>query len=163
MKKLLKSTPVRRMYVLAADELDIVNFTLFPIAIIINSSPRSVTTTGHWLSFYVTRTNGKIHATFFDSYMKPLEYYSNIVFPFPVVCGDSHPLQSESSIVCGLFAIYFHYFISRGMTLQRILSHFVNDARANDKKVVRFYNGLKKSLGPTPGGQICCTRLVNKF
>ena len=161
LKLILKNTIVKRMYVIAADELSIINYANSPCAIILNSSNRSNPPGKHWLSLFVYKQKSKIKAIFWDSYMQPFYVY-NFKFPFPVESIIAAPIQSYFSDVCGLHALYFLFYIARGKGAREILKHFTNNSKLNDKKVVSFYKAMTQPHSKRRG-QICCNRLRNKF
>lgn len=56
----------------------------------------------------------------------------------------TEPVQGEDSNLCGLFVLYFFYFLSRGHSLKGILKMFSNKLHLNDITVLKFaWNNLR--------------------
>ena len=98
---------------------------------IINTA-NSSSTGKHWTAA-LKWTDNDDTVFFYDSMGKAPSYY-DITFPghkhivFNAVC-----VQSNTSILCGLYCIHFLYLSTRGLNMQDILSCFENDTSKNDE------------------------------
>lgn len=94
---------------------------------------------GHWVLFYFENNNRVI---FIDSFAKhPSLYGGNILkfyTDFSVKSVVKHRLQSSDSLVCGLYCIYFTFYLNKKYSMKRILSHFSGNYKRNDRTVERI-------------------------
>lgn len=89
----------------AADQLPS-NLT-FPCGFIVNTDPYDKKGS-HWCAFFFPNSNT---VEYFDSYGKPINYY-NSYFPkyvsdFPTIITNSKQLQSDNSVLCGMYCLFF--------------------------------------------------------
>jgi len=110
-------------------------------AFVINSA-QSHEKEGHWLLVYF---NAQSKTTvWFDSLGNLPSYYGKNLFlwlhaPGFKVDYSTKPVQAINSRLCGLFVLFVLYYLSRGLTLERILSYFNSrDLGKNDKLVSLF-------------------------
>lgn len=151
------SSNVKQCAVLAADELEAVNLTKLPIAIIQNSDKRSKKGQ-HWFSYFIYKhpASRDIVAEVFDSYaLQPKDY--GISVPFRIVKKLNYDIQSNDSANCGKFAFFFLNFRARGFSFEDIASQFSKNKQLNDERVVNYFKFLKK-VEVESGGQSCCCK-----
>jgi len=160
-KGLLANSPIKKFKVLARDHLQSVNLSKLPLALIVNCSD-SNTSGSHWISFYVFLKDSRIVAEYFDSYNNPLSNYK-INPPFYVKNSNSKVLQSSSSVVCGLYSLFFLYWKSRGRSIKSIESRFSSNLEGNDFKIKYYYRLIVNFKTKDTTKLRCCTRLVNRL
>lgn len=125
--------------IFASDQLP-EKITSKPCALIVNTDP-SDQPGQHWVAIYVSKEGS-------------LEYFDSFGF-YPFIdsfktfinnnCSDgsfnAKRLQSETSMVCGLYCIYFLVHRARNISLKQILSKFdAKDYCSNDTIVCQFVN-----------------------
>ena len=104
-----------------------------PFYFIVNTAPAHIEIGGHWMLVYCKRAEVEV----FDSLalsrdLLPTDIIHFLNFYKKVVYSNT-PIQSPSSIYCGLFAIARALSISNGQTLETFLSHFLTrDLDQND-------------------------------
>lgn len=98
----------------------------------------------HWVAFYHPNPN---HIDFFDSFGQDPKFYGFILPPcFHVVC-NSRQIQSNLSIVCGAYSVFFLWHRNRGLSLSTIsnnLSALSN--KQSDAYVFKCIRKLKQYL-----------------
>lgn len=128
--------------IIAIDELPN-SIEKYPIGFIVNTS-KHYERGEHWLAIYV---QNKQNVVFFDSYGKSPEHYSQPLNNFirsiqPMFKYNMNCLQSSKSIVCGYYCIYFMLFMSRGLTLKDITSHFDDNLINNDIYIFDYIQSI---------------------
>jgi len=157
---LFRKAPHIQHQVIARDQLFSIDYSKLPLAVIVNCSD-SNTRGSHWISFYVYRVGSRLVGDYFDSYSNPLSKY--IIFPpFSIKEYNRRVLQSNNSVVCGLYALFYLYWRSQGKSVEAIESKFTYNLKQNDFRIKRYYTALIRSAkGKTLPHLTCCTRLVN--
>ena len=137
--------------VLASDQVksfEIPNMRDKDIAFIANILRLGDKRMGHWVVFLITKSPTK-EIYFFDSYGLSPVFYSNDFAEF-LKCNKEfelyaikRKLQSDTSLVCGLYASWYIYHCSR-YSLSRVMhilkKNFPTDnGKHNDKAVFNFY------------------------
>jgi len=121
---LLKTIKNARPYVCAKNQLHLIKSNSF--AVIVNSQD-SYLPGLHWLAIYKSSTNNYIE--FFDSLGKSMFYYGDDVIEFlktngGIVRYNNCKIQSNKSITCGMFCLYFLVHRDEGMSYNDIINHF---------------------------------------
>ena len=112
---------------------------------------------GHWVLLYIKN----YVLAFFDSFaLDPIEYGGAIYFIYSTFKSRkfkaiSKPLQSDHSLVCGAYTIFFSYVMTRNK-LSDIFKKLGRNKNKNDRFVARF-------LGKMAGVKISCTNRVYCF
>ena len=95
---------------------------------------------GHW----VLIVNFKNKIIFFDSFGNTPDYYGNSLSHFAlkykpeIVC--TYQIQANKSLTCGVYCIYFAYYLYKNKTLKSILKPFSKRLFKNNEKIIlRFY------------------------
>lgn len=88
----------------------------------------------HWCVY--THFSGRLN--FFDSYGNSPSYFKGM----PSVVDDYNKkrVQSDDTIVCGQWCIYYIFNAARGRSMREILARFTDDFHANDHFVACFVN-----------------------
>ena len=161
LSKLVCKNRVKKTWVVAKNELNVVDFNSYPFAIIINTEISSVRTIGHWTCLVALSADKP--CLFFESYGGSAQDYG-LEFPTKIaknLVNISQPYQSAKSLVCGLYCLELIILISRGYNYKHFLSLFnVNTKLANDRKTIRFFQQINTTC-VRPGGQTCCSKLRN--
>jgi len=90
----------------------------------------------HWLGIYVNDNE----IEFMDSFAKVPEAYGlHIEYP---IAMNARQLQSNDSVTCGYYVMYFLYFRSLGISFACILNTFQDDTYKNDVAVRNFVSLL---------------------
>ncbi len=120
---------------------------LYSLFFVLNTDPSSEPGT-HWLACYYDHSSNTIE--FFDSYGYPPEFY-NLHFPPQIsLLSNQFTLQSDTSTVCGQYAIFF--LVSRLAeigTINEISLQLYNNfssRKARDRFVAKSISNLAKSL-----------------
>ena len=126
--------------VYSKDKLPPLSNTTSDCAYILNSAI-STSLGEHWLLAMVN--NRKHIAIWVDPYgFSPLYYgkeFSEWLLPMKVRSSDLM-IQSPTSHYCGLFVLYFYYYLSRGVDLTLIQASFsVKNLPFNDSVVAEFF------------------------
>jgi len=162
LKLLIPKKLKTRYLVIARDQLPLVDYSKLPLALIVNCSD-SNSRGSHWISFYVYRVKHSLYGDYFDSYSNPLSKY-NITTPFRIIQTSTKVLQSNDSIVCGLYALFYLYWRCRGQNIRNIENRFSIDLSRNDTKIRNYYKILVRLKQQKTSHQLsCCSRLVNKL
>lgn len=95
----------------------------------------------HWILTYVIPDKNEI--IFFDSLAFKPSYYGKefedwINLPEFKVVKISRAVQSKESTYCGLFVIYYFYYLCRGWSVDDITNTFSSDLGKNDEIVSQF-------------------------
>jgi hypothetical protein len=114
---------------------------------IINTSA-DVNIMGHWVLFiyYVNKllfvdSLGKTHSF----YGGKIEQYFNLYVGEKLILFKN-AIQTNSSLVCGAYAIYFAFYINKKLSLNKIVKRFnFNRKKLNDKKVEFFLYKISKT------------------
>lgn len=118
--------------VLAKDELEIYSKT--PGIYLVNTNSSSTPNTiGHWVVF--SNTGGhKSNCEFFDSLGQTPLYYG---FDIGRNCDSvSKQIQSNTSTLCGEYALYYIVCHSHGFDIKYICDSFSNDLYFNDYNII---------------------------
>jgi len=162
LSNIVKYTTVKTFGVFAKDELDIVDFSRFPIALIINTDERRKSGK-HWFALYLYKECEEVKVDFFDSYGNAFSKY-RVKFPFKISLSNYRQVQQTSSSVCGAHCLFFLYYRSRGLTLPKILKKYSRNFIVNDNMVRLFVSLLQsKSDPPKAPTQTCCSRKVSNL
>ena len=109
--------------------------------VIVNTSSRA-DIIGHWLLFFIDNSR-KLY--FYDSFGKHVEYYGGAIahfynsYPYAKIMAITYPIQYKTSLLCGVYCLYFAHEQSRNLALKKIVSIFKrNDRRGNDLKMRKF-------------------------
>ena len=107
--------------------------------IIVNTINDSNESIGHWCCMIAR--DGVLE--YYDSLQNPMtpsgeigDFFSK--YPGEKVIAFDSPLQSEESLVCGAYAIYFCYMYSLGYSRFHIKKQFTSNKRKNDMFVSNF-------------------------
>lgn len=102
---------------------------------------------GHWVLFFIDEGN---QVNFIDSFAKHPSTYGGNIFK---ICNKfnakyvvKNQLQSNDSLLCGLYCVYFIFYLNKKFKMERILSHFSCNYKKNDRMVERILSklGLEK-------------------
>jgi len=140
-------TDVKKVYVIAANEMCAVSFDTLPIIICQNDQNKNQAGS-HWVCYYVYRYRSKIFAEFWDSLGKNNLHYG-LEFPFPILKYNSFVLQANNSDICAHYCIYFLWKRAHGQDFEKIQSIFSSHRVSNDKIVLTFFKQFVKSLPAT--------------
>jgi hypothetical protein len=117
----------------------------------------------HWYLVHLfTDKGGRMLANMFDSYANnPIEKYG-LSIPNLYKCRhNTGVLQSDESLLCGVFCLYAAYFLSRGYSFMQIAKRFSRDRHRNEKKVVAFYARFGSVSSKDGMPMYCCCRAQN--
>ena len=129
---------------------------------------------GHWVLFYYEEDGNVL---FIDSLAQhPSVYGGNILINFRdfyAKIAVKKRIQSNTSLVCGLYCIHFTFYLNEKYSMKKILSHFSRNYRKNDRIVERILpklgiNRCQLKLCPvlmynTKCFSVCtCSHLCNK-
>jgi hypothetical protein len=139
-------------YVIAADEIHLVDVNKFPTVYLQNTDPRS-RNGFHWNLLMLF---SHCHAEWYDSFNHRPQYY-NIQLPFGLRTNfrfmNTMVHQSPNSSLCGVYGLYiFHNRIICNRNFTDIIYYDFSpyNLRRNDEMVASFYNS------------ICCCTYKNK-
>ena len=97
----------------------------------------------HWCLAYFNASGKEV--LWFDPFAKSAKYYSNKIQKWleksgaKIVTNDKK-IQCNESVFCGLFCLYYLYWLSRGYSARQINKHFSRyDCSKNDKIVSYFF------------------------
>jgi len=158
---LLKHIKNKHVGVYASDQLKYITEKDF--AVISNSSPSNEKGM-HWIAFFVSR-NVPNTIEMFDSYgMTPMFYNNDInqfIKRFKIVKRISVQFQSNTSMVCGNFSLFYLINRSRGCSFTKIVSCFDRkNLQENDSIVKKYVSGMN-----IPSMKMCrqsCARYCNE-
>jgi hypothetical protein len=156
-----KNPLVKKTYVIASDEIYLIDLESLPAAVIINTDPSSLPGR-HWLGLYLFKQLNFVNAIYFDSYNKSLDYY-NIRLPFRIVESSNRSLQSDKSSLCGIWSLAFLYNICRNRNLRKFENKFSHRLDLNDELIRKFYakiTQVNKTSAPR-SVQSCCAKYLN--
>ncbi len=115
-------------------------------AYIINSAASEIAV-GHWLlAYFFPKTKTVL---WIDPYGHPPSFYGTKISKWLSQAKDfklaynNIPIQSPSSHYCGLFALFFMYFLSKGVGLKTIL-HFFSKTNLNQNDIVVSRFAMKR-------------------
>jgi len=130
-RKLGKDIPLKENVwgVFARDELPA---TMLPGGYIVNTRDRA-SGGEHWIALYVTQSK---QIEFVDSLGKKPEHYGIILSKAYIY--NNKKFQASGSTTCGLFALYYLYWRTRGLPMYNILESFVSDTHSNEIIVEQF-------------------------
>lgn len=91
----------------------------------------------HWCVGFLTSDGGM---EFFDSYgCHPSMYGLDRLFPAPgLLLVNTRMVQDLNSLACGHHCLFFAYFRSRGIDMEKIISLYGDDTVENDRMVTDF-------------------------
>jgi len=126
-------------YVIAANEINTVKYSKFPIAIIQNTDP--IGKAGkHWLAYWIESEDD---CEYFDSFGNPVTKYIHVTSPnYEIVKENCTVLQSAHSQVCGFHCLFFLCHRSLGIPYENILDKYTARVRYNDRMVKRFVENI---------------------
>jgi len=127
-------------FVIAADEMDRVEFSQYPICIIQNNQGRRLFGE-HWICYWIPRENV---VEYFDSFANPISMYNVQPPPGEILISNHRVLQSDKNCFCGHFCLYFLYLRSKCNSFNCAMCKFVSSKRINDKRVSQFYLYIKQ-------------------
>ena len=156
LKQVVCPCRTKKTYVLAQNQLELVDWTATPLCLIVNTSPIQVRN-GHWISVYVTSNKIRTICYVSDSFASMHLYNIKLPEEF-VIVDNSQPLQDDYSTVCGLYALFFLHLLSKGYSSSYYYSLFSKNKKRNDRKVLKFYKALKTNIKKSSDGQICCSK-----
>ena len=87
----------------------------------------------HWIAIW---RNDDGHVEFMDPLGRKPEYYG-WTFTVPVK-WNQRQIQSDDSIACGAFCLYYLYYRCRLVSMNTVLHVFSNNTRLNDSIVKEF-------------------------
>ena len=130
-------------FVLSFDQLQKLQITTFPSAIIFNSQslPKK---TGHWLGLYCKSPSVNY---FFDSYARPPEFYKLKV---KVTDWNRTIRQRNGTSTCGLHTLMVIILLARGYPFRHILKKYSKDKKRNEVVVLEFFRKLRPCKGIKP-------------
>lgn len=92
----------------------------------------------HWIAIFIDQKRKRI--IWFDSYNKLPSYYGmQSWFRGKTIENKGREIQNIRSYFCGLYVLFFLYFINRGFTLRQILQKFSSNTYRNDRIVASFF------------------------
>lgn len=93
----------------------------------------------HWIAFYFNE-NGFME--FFDSYGNSPEqfspYFKQYMGNYPSIKVNKKRLQSNDTIVCGQYCLFYLMCRTRGYSMHQIVDFFNSDFHLNDQFVYHF-------------------------
>lgn len=133
----------------------------------------------HWVLVYLTQQS----LFFIDSFAEEPRYYGKEFEEWIESSSElvkirrlTQPLQHPHSHFCGLYVLYFFYYLSRHYPLDGILKSFSNNSLNNDRKVLSFakkkFDNFKiiplwgsggSSSSSTGGGRVYIEHLKKDF
>ena len=92
----------------------------------------------HWVVIYVSKNARSIE--YFDSLGKePLDRFIKFMqTKNKKIIYNTKRLQSNISLACGYFCLYFIFLRSRGLSFSNIINIFSSSFRNNEKHVISF-------------------------
>lgn len=134
--------------------------------VIVNSAPSSSRGL-HWLCIYI----GEDGVSFFDPLGQPPDVYAYSIRIFLEKQAQRFgyydynicPIQSATSNVCGLYAILFALYKSRGFSIDEFINLFDIDVMKNDCKAITMSNanfGDLLPFKPTTATSLFCRKLL---
>jgi hypothetical protein len=135
-----KQSRIVRVYVIAADEFDIINLAKLTAIIAIHSGERKYVY-GHWLGLYIYKQEGVMVAEYFDSLGNSLKKY-NIKLPIRPIAVNKSPIQCDESLVCGYHVIWYLYNRLRNKSSREIVNSYSQQCSVNDMFVTKFFKNL---------------------
>ena len=135
----------------------------YPCGLVVNTDPSTKPGT-HWLGIFLTSPQ---KGEWFDSYGKPPEFYGPVFTEFMNKHCDEwewndRKLQSDWSVVCGHYCIFYVAHRARGYSMKKIIQLFGNDTVLNDSKVLWFVKAHYRAAlkQPATGLVQCCKKLI---
>lgn len=141
---LLQLCPNKKHFVCAIDELKDVHVS-YQGGIINNQTKREGGL--HWLALYIDRKKGYLEV--FDSFSLPLQFYGTRIQRFANRNGlkirrTPFRTQSQSSVMCGYFSVYYLTLRSHGLSFNSIISKFSSKFfRQNETLVKQCFRNIK--------------------
>jgi len=138
-----------RVFVIAADEMSLVNFKMLPCVIVQNDQPHSMDGS-HWSLFWIEeprqRKNLKSRLptqTFFCSFGTKLSAYHPQKPKFRLKQENRLRVQNPMHATCGLHSIYVGSKLMEGRSFTSIISDYSKtNLNYNDKLVLNYFNTL---------------------
>ena len=135
----------------------------YPCGLVVNTDP-STKPGMRWLGIFLTSPQ---KGEWFDSYGKPPEFYGPVFTEFMNKHCDEWEwndckLQSDWSVVCGHYCIFYVAHRARGYSMKKIVQLFGNDTVLNDSKVLWFVKAHYRAAlkQPATGPVQCCKKLI---
>ena len=148
LKKLIKSDPAMSKVfcgILAKDQLPTQVPTNKNCGYIVNTD-ESDEEGEHWLLLYCSHTTAQHPILYYiDPLGRPPQHYngylSKFASKFQKIIKIPYAIQGGRSRLCGLFVIYYLYYLARGYSdIEKISNHFFNGGlHRNDRIVLRFF------------------------
>lgn len=130
--------------VIPASDLAIIDFKKDKDTVLVVHVPIKHESYGHFIVFEVSCA--KPVAKYFDSFGLDVYNYLDHI-PFQIVNENKTALQDPKSCTCGLYALfYIIHRVKYHFTFNEILSFFGTDAKANDRKVSKFFDRLSSQM-----------------
>jgi hypothetical protein len=164
LKLITTGTDLQGFYVLAANEVNLIDKSRLPCVAIINSDPSFLPGT-HWIALYIFKVRQTVCAVYFDSYANPIEAYK-IEISFHIIQQSRRVLQAFNSSLCGVWCLAFIYYNSRRKPISWFENLFSCNLEQNDERVRSFYKKIASvpfSRTTSLSTQRCCARKLNYF
>jgi len=102
----------------------------------------------HWFLVHLFNDKKNLCANIIDSYgNNPISSYS-LEMPTNVKLSfiNTRKLQSETSNICGMFCIYFAFYLARGSNLHLILTQLPSQIHLCEQKIIYFFTRLRRLI-----------------
>ena len=125
--------------ILSCDELMIISMS-YPFLCIVNTDERYLPGK-HWICIYIDENK---YCIFWDSLGLPPHSYKKYFMQFidrycEGYCYLNEPLQAKNTQTCGLYCLYFLYYICRHENVNSILYN-LNNTQLNETIIRKFYD-----------------------
>ena len=100
---------------------------------------------GHWLMFYIDEMH---NLSFWDSYgLTPSAYFGAIAkfyssYPYKKIIPIHRPHQQNSSMVCGIYVIFFAHNMFQNNSIRKIKSYFHCNRKKYDCLMLQYFYRL---------------------
>ena len=103
---------------------------------------------GHYVIFYITGGEGTGHVQliFGDSYGFHPNFYGGKIkeffnsYPSPSICLFNREVQQETSLVCGIYCIFFGHRLFKNKSLKGIKNYFGCNKKHNDSLMLKYFH-----------------------
>ena len=102
-------------------------------------------TLGHWTMIHISTDK---HLTFWCSYGFSVNSYGGAIkkfyheYPYSKDCVLQREYQQNSSIVCGIYVIFFAHKMFLNIPIQKIKSYFSYNRKKNDSIMLKYFYKL---------------------
>lgn len=163
-KKCLKTLLCGRgipVYVIAADETNVLSYDKFPFVVVQNIRERGHIGQ-HWTAWVIWN---KDDGDYFDSFATSPENYPHVIRPVKnILQRNEKAVQGVTSYVCGEHCMFWSFHRVNGVAYKNIMRHYFKLPFYNDRMVVKFVDrivgchrhGLYSTFTPV---QSCTCRL----